>query len=234
MKHRQRWIILLGIIGVTNCWTPLISAGTVTESGSDAFNFAGWNLSPIPDLVSASATFDATYLYLSVRITPGFPAIDSVANKGTTYIGFYLDTDQNPATGGTLTNPATDTTIIGYEKRVSFSTGSTQAFLSDYLFAGLGSFPATKLADGFDVALPLSALGDDGFLNFKVHDYVQLSSSSTTVILDTLPDVGLAAGTSTFVPEPASLSCAALVAMSSVFMRRKRGPRFAATNSMLS
>lgn len=219
--------VLLLMLAYISFQPASVLAATVTESGSDAFNFPGWNLSPIPDLASASATFDATNLYLSVRITPGFPAIDSAAHKGTTYIDFYLDTDQNPATGGTPTNPPTDTTILGYEKEVIFSTGSTQAFLWNNLNAFLGSFPATTLPDGFDVAIPLSALGDDGLLNFKVLDYVQLSSSSTTVVLDTLPNVGVPAGTSSPVPEPTVVPIAISLALGSLPVRFKRRAKLA-------
>lgn len=192
---------LVCVAGLVVCPSMLRAAGTVTESGSDAFSAAGWGISPTPDLVSTSATFDASYLYLSVNITPGFPTIDPSTQRGSTTINIYLDTDQNSTTGSSYDN-------LGYERIVSFASNlPSNAFLRDNSFANLGSFSATYRSNGFDTKIPLTSLGDDGLLNFKVNDAVQVDLFSSTPVLDVLPNIGLAASTSASVavPEPATI-----------------------------
>jgi hypothetical protein len=177
-------------------------AGTVTEFGSDAFNYIPWGLNPIPDLVSASATYDAANLYLSAYVSDaGFPPIEGP--KGETIFFFHLDTDQNSATGDSFLN-------MGSERLVTVVANTTNPIaylLNDVSNTQLGFYAATNVSNGVLITIPLSALGDDGLLNFRVLETVDLTVSSTTPIIDYLPNhPGLPPGTSSFVPEPASLA----------------------------
>jgi hypothetical protein len=54
----------------------------------------------------------------------------------------------------------------------------------------------SALADGYEIVIPLAALGEDnnGLFSFKVVSLAQVSDASFSAVLDIMPDVGLAPG----------------------------------------
>lgn len=206
MFHRTL-AFLAGLLIVTAAELQSDAASVVVDRVGDAFNFGGWNLRTTPDLLSASVLIHETNAAFSVRVAPGsFPSIDPATGHGTTFISFYLDMDQNPATGRSYSNPSSDANVLGWERRIRFSTASNLASLSNGSFNTLAQVPAVGLEDGFDAVVPLSLLDGDSAFNFKLITSVQLKTQpvfTTTTIVDRLPDEGLAAGST--VPEPASI-----------------------------
>ncbi len=182
-------------------------ASTLMDPDNDAYDASVWGVTSTPDLVSANVTYDASQLYLSVRVKPGsMPPIDPITHKGTTFIQFLLDTDQDPSTGQSISNPPSDTAYLGWERQWGFSS----------------AFPTAGVSDGFETAIPLSTIADDGLVNFKVIVYVQLGQSSSTPILDVLSDVGLPAGRSNAVPEPSLAICLSSGIIGVARLRRRR------------
>ena len=199
-------ITLICVFAVSIC-NRVLPASTITESGSDATSASSFGISPTPDLISASAEYDAQNLYLSAHVVPGsIPAIVGGGPRGTTSIIFYLDTDQNPATGQSHVG-------IGYERWIG--TAANLNLANANLLNALGNtvsvVPVTHFSDGVTFTIPLSALGDDGLINYRAGVAVQLDSSSSTPLLDLLPNLELSPGTSSPVPEPGGLflSCIA-------------------------
>lgn len=181
-------------------------ASIVVDPIGDSFNYGGWGFPKTPDLISASVAIENGNAAFSVRVAAGtFPSIDTSTGRGTTFISFFLDMDQNPATGGNMTNPPSDTQFIGWERRLKFSTASEFALLSGSTFRNDTQVSVSRIPEGFDALVPLDLLGGDATFNFKLHTYVLLATEpvyTTTVIVDTLPDKGLPGGSA--VPEPTS------------------------------
>ena len=169
-------------------------AGTVTDPQGDSFHQGP---EPYPDLVEASGLCESGDCVFNVRFAAGtYSALLTSTTLG-------LDTDQNPATGGpgVFSGGTTDVGILGvdYLAVVDMPTASAKV----YRYGGtgdswkyLGSFGTVTLrADGFTLVLPVSAIGnDDGRMNLKLVCSTRLSSIGFTGGLDTMPNVGLAAG----------------------------------------
>jgi len=158
--------------------------GSATDPARDALPSS---VSPSPDLVSASATAVNGNLELSLRFAPG------TFSQATTGIQIYLDTDQNPGTGGQLGSPSAplDGGVLGWDYEVTIS-GGVNANVIQYLISGPvavgASAPILYSANGIDVTVPLSLLGNaSGKLNFKV----TTSVGQPAFITDALPDIGL-------------------------------------------
>ncbi len=174
-----------------------VPPGAVTDSDMDAAISA--NPDPDPDAVAASVTSDGTNLYLSVRFKAG------TFDQALTRAAFHLDTDQEPSTGnpGASSGCVDDAAILGADFVVfvggSLGTDIRRGFPAcdaSFTVLAAGSAATTFVLDGMDAVVPLALLGgDDGWLNFKVTISEEISASSATGILDTIPDVGLPAGT---------------------------------------
>ena len=100
----------------------------------------------------------------------------------TTRFAIDLDTDQNASTGS-----------AGVEYQVFvFPAGGKGADVARTTSTGytvMGTVPVSFVADGCDVAVPLSLLGsDDGRFDFRVRVYAQ---PALPLVLDVLPDLGL-------------------------------------------
>lgn len=170
-------------------------SGAVTDPAGDATDDT--RVSPDPDLVSASVGSDGVSLNLSVRFAP------STFNASTSRASFVLDVDENPGTGFPGIDAANnDSALLGVEYLVNVgadlgAAAEVLAFVSlPNTFTNVGTFTATVLADGYDVAIPLSVLGgDDGRLAFKVETQSFLGPGFTG-ILDYMPDLGLTPGQS--------------------------------------
>src|SRR5688572_4469647 len=81
----------------------------ITDPASDAIAYGSFTL-PIQDVVSVGGSYDESYAYLSAGFRPNS---FSTANLG---FVFYLDTDQNPATGAQFAS------IRGFDYWIFFST----------------------------------------------------------------------------------------------------------------
>lgn len=152
-----------------------------------------------PDLSSATITVANGSLTFAVRLATFDPDRTSVT--------LSLDTDQDPATGHPgIDAGGSDAAIMGTEFIVNLGGAyyAGQAQVMKYvgppsnLFSTVGTFPVTFDQNGMDVTFPLSAIGnDDGLVNFKVTSQVQITDVGFTGVLDYMPDVGVAAGSTT-------------------------------------
>lgn len=129
-----------------------------------------------PDIVLAIVDVDAEEVVFRLRHRPG--SFDSA----TTRFAIDLDTDQNAATGSE-----------GIEYNVFvFPAGGKGADVARTTAAGyavVGTVPVSFVADGCDVAIPLSLLGsDDGRFDFRVRVFAQ---PALPLVIDVLPDIGL-------------------------------------------
>ena len=175
--------------------------GRVTDPAGDALPYADVP----PDLVSATITVAGGNVDFSVRFAPG--AFD----PDRTSITLNLDTDQDPATGSPGVDAGgSDAGIFGADYIVALGGAyyAGQALLMKYagppgnLFSAVGTFPVSFVQDGMDVGFPLSAIGsDDGLLNFKVTGEFQITDVGFTGVLDYMPNLGLAAGSTAAISE---------------------------------
>ncbi len=173
-------------------------SGSVTDPDNDATASSTSNPAPGPDVISATVTSDGVNLHLSVRYAPG--TFDSTLTR----TQFMLDTDEDPNTGhpGTNSGCIDDAGIIGSEFLVNVGANlGTDAQVYSYngtcnSFSSVGTGTASYVTDGMDATVPLSLLGsDDGAMAFKVAISEQISGSTGfTGVLDYMPDLGLAAG----------------------------------------
>jgi hypothetical protein len=169
-------------------------SGSVTDPVGDVQQTT---VSNPPDLIFASVTANGGSLTLKVQFVPG------TFNSQTTNFQFLLDTDENPSTGhpGSNSGGIDDAGLIGSEYLVNVTrTIGEQAQIYKYAgtvnqFTNTGSYPVTYGSNGAEIAIPLSAIGnDDGNLNFKMVTSSKISATGSTGVLDTMPDVGLPSG----------------------------------------
>ena len=169
--------------------------GKVPNEWSGGLTDALGDVGAEADLVAATITINGPNATLSARFAPG------TFSASTTLVQFSLDTDKNPATGHQGTNAActTDNGVIGTDflvdvgsdfyadqARVVASAGTCNSFNFVGQVGGV-----TYVADGVDVTIPLSMLGnDDGRLNFKVTTSRYTGGAGFTGILDRATEPG--------------------------------------------
>ena len=128
-----------------------------------------------PDIVLAIIDVGHDEVVFRLRHRPG--SFDSA----TTRLAIDLDTDQDASTGS-----------AGIEYNVFiFPAGGKGADVARTTSTGhtvVGTVVVSAVADGCDVAVPLSLLGsDDGRFDFRVLVYAQ---QSLPLVIDVLPDIG--------------------------------------------
>jgi hypothetical protein len=166
--------------------------GFVTDPKGDAIG----GTTPRPDLLSANAAFTGTSLVMNVHFA------SNTYNPQATITQFLLDTDQNPATGnpGSDSSGVTDAGIIGVDYFVQVNPDGTATL---FKYAGsVNSYSVVPnvtpivvaLSDGFQVTVPLAAIGNPFNVNFKVVDASQIGAGTFTGVQDYMPDVGKPAG----------------------------------------
>jgi hypothetical protein len=171
--------------------------GQVSDPAGDAYDAS--NVSPDPDLVSATGTVTGENLILNVQFAPN---TFSTASSGAQ---FMLDTDRNPQTGhpGVNAGCQDDASLIGNEYVVdmNFYNNTGQARLRKNngtcnSFSNVGVFDVVIKNNGMEVTIPLALLGSaDGRMNFKVASYAVLTEGGgTTGVLDYMTDIGLPVG----------------------------------------
>ena len=176
-------------------------SGGVTDAAGDGASDP--NVDPDPDLVSGSVTCDGEFFTFDARLAPG------TFDAASTVINFAIDIDQNPSSGfGGVDAAGNDAGLLGTDYSLVINDGAGTATLTRYagLFGGWmaeGTYPLTGVGDGFSVAVPMAAFladpvlgsgSEDGNLTFKVTAQGRLSASSTTPILDYMPDLGIDPG----------------------------------------
>ncbi|HLQ22073.1 MAG TPA: Ig domain-containing protein, partial [Gemmatimonadales bacterium] len=152
-----------------------------------------------PDLVQADAIRNGNGMSFNVIFSAaGFDPATSSAQIG-------LDLDQDVSTGhpGVTADGQTDGNLLGSEIIINFGSAfyGSNAEVLKYTgppintFTFVGTVPKVDIANGYQVTVPLSMLGnDDGRVNFKVTSSMQISPTGFTGVLDVLPDVGSAPG----------------------------------------
>ena len=129
-----------------------------------------------PDIVWAIIDIEPEQIVFRLRHRAGS------FDPSTTRFAIDLDTDQNASTGSE-----------GIEYQVFvFPAGGKGADVARTTSSGytvVATVPVTFVADGVDVAVPLSLLGnDDGRFDFRVRVY---SQPALPLVIDVLPDNGL-------------------------------------------
>jgi hypothetical protein len=129
-----------------------------------------------PDIVLGIVDVEAGNVVFRLRHRSG--TFDSASARFT----IDLDTDQNGSTGAS-----------GFEFYVFIfpgDRGADVARTTSTSYTVVGTVPVSFVADGCDVTVPLSLLGDDdGRFDFRVRVYAE---PALPIVLDFMPDVGLA------------------------------------------
>ena len=129
-----------------------------------------------PDIVMAIVDVDADAVVFKLRHRPGS------FDPATTRFTIDLDTDQNASTGA----EGIEYNVVVFP---AGGKGADVARTTPTAYTVVGTVPVSFVADGCDVAIPLSMLGsDDGHFDFRVRVY---SQAAFPLVIDVLPDVGL-------------------------------------------
>ena len=180
-----------GIQGYVVEFEPQFQVAAATDATGDAVAYS--QTEPSPDLVGTTVLRRDGDIVFQVRYAPG------TYNPANTVTHVALDTDENPSTGhgGTTGGCQVDAANLGTDyfaqHRVGFPTNVLQYAGTCNQFTFRGSVSATVVANGVDIAVPLSLISDDGLLRFKVLTFVALAGGTATAILDQMTNVGLPA-----------------------------------------
>lgn len=136
---------------------------------------------------------------------------------------FYVDIDQNVATGGRITGPG-DLGVDYYIEVAPY--GATRwrmnADLTIDFSSRIGGIPVTVYDNGLEAQVALGSLGrDDGRLNYVAVTYVVYNPDLSSGILDVAPDETQPRAATSFVPEPAAAGPVAL-AIAGLASRKRR------------
>ena len=150
-----------------------------------------------PDLVGAMISCDGEMISFTVEFAAGSFSPESV------YVGFHLDTDQDPTTGFPGVDLANnDAGIIGEEFVLYVGDQGPGARLLKFVslpnnFVQVDTYPVTVNPLGYTVMVPVGDFdGDDGAMNYKLTGQGVITFGHWTGVLDYMPDLGLAPGTS--------------------------------------
>lgn len=190
--------------------------GSVTDPVGDANAATHAGVTYQVDLSCASVQYGHGQLTMRAAVASGF-------DPATSNINFYLDTDQDTATGGEAYGLGID--YIVRFGATAFTTGFSMSIWTGagWTWTLLPGLTFEVFDDGFAASIPLSLIGgDDGVVDFVAGSIAQLSDQpSFTGGLD-LTDVATSAAQS--VPEPATAALA-LVALGGLAAARRRSMR---------
>jgi hypothetical protein len=174
----------------------VIAFGSVTDPAGDAILAAGnTSLTHITDLTAASISVDDSG---NVTFTVSYAA--GTFDPPFSHSQFYLDLDQNPATGNAF-GPTPGLGLDALFRLPGF--GFTAAHVLTWNGSGYDTSPTeyafTTLADGYTATLPLSAFGTVSpnmnfavtagtFVDENVSSGIQDISSNTTAPVAAVPD----------------------------------------------
>jgi hypothetical protein len=187
--------LLLAAIGCGGSTTaPSMTSVTLHGEVSDQIGdtFSDPRVPVPPDLVHATADVSAGNLTFVVQLAPG------TLDRQTTRVAILLDTDQDPSTGIRQQDG------IGADYTIDMAASTSQATVTKAdqvgcaahlsCFNAVGSAPITFVADGMQVTVALSVLGNaSGRTSFQLNSYV-LVAPLTPVIFDWMPDHNLPPG----------------------------------------
>lgn len=175
----------------TPAMTTTATRGQASDPTGDAVSSPGLRVPP--DLTQATLTASNGVMTVSVRFAPG------TFDRATLSTQVVFDTDQQTSTGlPGIGTDGPDGGVIGADMLLNVEP--TESYLIDCRTSrpgqcvGGGAVPGTVfVADGFDVSVSLTQLGDDGRLSFKVlvgGIFGSGRTASYTDDLDVMPDVG--------------------------------------------
>jgi hypothetical protein len=164
--------------------------GEVSDPTGDALS--DFRVAVSPDLVHATADVVAGNVTFVIQLAPG------TLDRQTTRVSVLLDTDQDASTG--IRQPDG----VGADYGIDLAASTSQATITKAdpvgcaahlsCFSAIGSAPITFVADGMQVTVSLSLLGnDDGRMTFQLSSYV-LAAPLTSVVFDFMPDSNLPPG----------------------------------------
>jgi len=175
----------------TSTPTPSTLHGEVSDPLGDTLSDA--RVPVPPDLVHGTADVVAGNITFVVQFAP------NTFDRQTTRATILLDTDQNASTG----IRQLDGVGADYAIELTASTSTAGITKADPVgcaarlpcFNGVGVAPITFLANGMQVTVPLSLLGNaDGRMFFDVSSYVFFAPPLTSVVFDFMPDQNLPPG----------------------------------------
>jgi len=180
MKANDKWLFLYILVGVC------LVVGTAASAAITAY---GEVTDPVGDSLAASA--DLTFASISITSTGDAIFRASYAagyDPATTYTVFSLDIDKDPSTGDPWLGMGLEA-IVG-----TYGTGfqGTGYYALHPFSHPFPSLPATYLADGIEITVPLSTLGSsDGLMNFNVASQVHYTADTWTPLRDEAPDLDM-------------------------------------------
>lgn len=189
----QRAILLGTLFCVASCggsspsapFSPSPTGGVLHAEVTDAAGDAMDSQVNPPDLVHATVDVAAGSITFHIRLAPG------TFNSHGTRLYIAFDTDENPSTGNAVWGIGMDFDAWIYAiDRVAV----IRRRFPDNSAADVGTVAATVAADGMDVTIPLTLLGnDEGRLDFEVHSSGDPRvAGQSAAILDMMPNLGLA------------------------------------------
>lgn len=122
------------------------------------------------DLTSATFEVSGGILTVNVRFAPG------TFIQGFTEVAFPMDTDQTPATGASSTGLGAD--YLFATANVSNGPHIERRNAAGTAWETVGPVTAQYLADGMNITIPMSMLGnDDGRMNVRVFSYQKFNAA---------------------------------------------------------
>jgi hypothetical protein len=192
MSHST--VVVFGSFFLTAVFSCFVAhAGTIQDPLNDLLA-SGPNP---PDFIGVSGNISGLSLRVDVEFKPG--TFQQPPGAGTTGVGIYIDTDLNPATGGSgISGGGVDFANIGWDYLVilqgAFDSGIFEYIgptNNDAMISGIAS--STFTSDGFSTTNPLSTIGaDDGHLTLKVASFTYVGEPGGPIssIYDVAPDIG--------------------------------------------
>jgi hypothetical protein len=198
MRRAPRTACLAVLLAAAGCGgstsaptaTPQALHGEVSDPIGDALSDSRVPVSP--DLVHATADVAAGNITFVIQLASG------TFDRQSTRVSALLDTDENASTG--IRQPDG----IGADYTIDVVASTSQATINKAdpvgcaahlsCFNPVGSVPITVAADGMQVTVPLSLLGNaDGRMSFQLNSYV-IVAPLTPVAFDFMPDSNLPPG----------------------------------------
>ncbi len=157
--------------------------GHISDPAGDPFSSVYATVSP--DIVDIKTIVSGENVTFQIRFKGG------TFDKSRDLVTVYIDADRNTGTGSGQSGLGIDyyvfmgSDVYGSNASIERLTGTVGTNVK------MGSAPITFLADGMDVAFPLSYLGNVTSFDYRVNVSILISGNSFTGNIDTAPDSNL-------------------------------------------